>query len=131
MTMQLASNSLACMSPTSLCILCTLHIHDQEPISFAGSEDEVEDPDEGQEEARAALRAAKRARGNGRLSDTAMLNAMEAAEKQHDSKSAQGKALCHPAILSFLPSLLCQRLTAKPRTFAPQTITEMLSMLCK
>ena len=52
----------------------------------------IEEADDGKEEAKAALRAAKKARSNGSPSDTAMLNAMEAAEKQHESRKAHSKA---------------------------------------
>lgn len=75
----------------------------------------LEDPDEGHKEARAALHAAKRARRTGSLSDAAMLNAMEAAEKQHESKSADSRAQRNPAVSLthqlagwiFNSSLLC------------------------
>ena len=52
----------------------------------------IEEADDGKEEAKAALRIAKKARMNGSLSDAAMLNAMEAAEKQHESKIAHSTA---------------------------------------
>ena len=78
----------------------------------------VEDPDEGQEEAKAALRAAKRARGNGSLSNAAMLNAMEAAEKQHESKSAQGKASDHSATSTSSIIILRQGFSTNSRAFA-------------
>ena len=65
----------------------------QQPLCFPGSEDEIEDCDEGSHDAAAALRAAKRARGINALSETAMLDAMEAAETEHVARKAQGEGL--------------------------------------
>jgi hypothetical protein len=66
----------------------------EQSLCFPGSEDEIEDFDEGTHEAAAALCAAKRERGNDALSETAMLDAMEAAETKHVARKSQGEGPC-------------------------------------
>ena len=80
----------------------------------AGSEDVIEDPDEGQEEARAALNAAKRSRKNGTLSDAAIVDAMEAAEAKHGAREARSKAEVHYTTLHMLSGQTRQSFKAVP-----------------